>query len=65
VWIYPRALKGEEPMAGWWKLPDDAQIPCWPKAENIELVVCGGQTNAFFQVGNMNYGRSISIDKWT
>jgi len=24
-----------------------------------------GQTNAFFQVGNMNYGRSASIDKWT
>jgi hypothetical protein len=64
VWIYPRALKGEEPMATWWNLPDDAQIPCWPKAENISLVVAGGQTNAFFQVGNMNYGRSVSIDKW-
>jgi hypothetical protein len=64
VWIYPRALKGEEPMAGWWKLPDEAQIPMFPRAENIEFVVCGGQTNAFFQVGNMNYGRSFSIDKW-
>jgi len=64
VWIYPRALKGEEPMASWWKLPDDAPVPMWPKPENIELVVCGGQTNAFFQVGNMNYGRSVSIDKW-
>jgi hypothetical protein len=28
-------------------------------------VVAGGQTNTFFQVGNMNYVRSISIDKWT
>jgi len=65
VWLYPRALKGEEPYATWWKAADDERITCWPKAENIELVVTGGQTNAFFQVGNMNYGRSVSIDKWT
>jgi hypothetical protein len=64
VWLYPRALKGEEPYATWWKAPDDQQIPCWPKATDINLVVTGGQTNAFFQVGNMNYGRSVSIDKW-
>jgi len=64
VWLYPRALKGEEPYATWWKAPDDQQIPCWPKADDIAIVVTGGQTNAFFQVGNMNYGRSASIDKW-
>jgi hypothetical protein len=64
VWIYPRALKGEEPMATWWKAADDVRIPVVPKPEDISLVVAGGQTNAFFQVGNMNYGRSVSIDKW-
>jgi hypothetical protein len=64
VWLYPRALKGEEPYATWWKAADDQQIPCWPKADDIAIVVTGGQTNAFFQVGNMNYGRSVSIDKW-
>jgi hypothetical protein len=64
VWLYPRALKGEEPYATWWKAADDTQIPCWPKAEDIHLVVAGGQTNAFFQVANMNYSRSASIDKW-
>jgi hypothetical protein len=64
VWLYPRALKGEEPYATWWKASDDTQIPCVPKADNIALVVTGGQTNAFFQVGNMNYSRSVSIDKW-
>jgi hypothetical protein len=64
VWIYPRALKGEEPMATFWKAADDARIPVAPKPEDINLVVAGGQTNAFFQVGNMNYGRSASIDKW-
>jgi hypothetical protein len=64
VWLYPRALKGEEPYATWWKTADDVQIPVVPKPEDINLVVAGGQTNAFFQVGNMNYGRSVSIDKW-
>ena len=64
VWLYPRALKGEQPYATWWKLPDDAQMPCWPKADDINLVVMGGQTNTFFQVGNMNYIRSVSIDQW-
>lgn len=64
VWLYPRALKGEEPYATWWKASDDTQIPCWPKSSDIHLVVAGGQTNAFFQVANMNYSRSASIDKW-
>jgi hypothetical protein len=64
VWLYPRALKGEEPYATWWKTADDVSIPVVPKSEDISLVVAGGQTNAFFQVGNMNYGRSASIDKW-
>ena len=65
VWLYPRALRGEEPYATWWKAPDDQAIPCFPKPDNIALVVAGGQSNAFFQVGNMNYARSASIDKWT
>ena len=63
--LYPRALRGEEPYATWYKVPEDTQIPCWPKAADIELVVAGGQTNTFFQVANMNYVRSVSIDKWT
>ena len=64
VWLYPRALKGEEPYATWYKVPDDTLIPMWPKADDINLVVAGGQTNAFFQVANMNYSRSASVDKW-
>lgn len=64
VWLYPRALRGEEPYATWYKVPEDTQIPCWPKASDIEMVVAGGQTNTFFQLGNMNYARSVSIDKW-
>jgi hypothetical protein len=65
VHYYPLALQGREPFATWYKLPDDAMIPFFPRASNINFVVCGGQANAFFQVANMNHGRSASIDKWT
>ena len=62
---YPRALKGLEPYATWYKMPDDAVIPRWPHVSDINVVVAGGQTNAFFQGGSLSYGVSISIDKWT
>jgi hypothetical protein len=61
---YPRAIKGTEPWAAWYKLPDDAMIPRWAKPGDIHIVVTGGQTNAFFQVGNLSYRTSVSIDKW-
>lgn len=63
--LYPLALQGREPYASWYKLPDDALVPFFPRAADINFVVCGGQANAFFQVANMNHGRSASIDKWT
>ncbi len=61
---YPRSLKGLEPYATWYKLPDDAMIPRWPHENDINVVVTGGQTNAFFQGGSLSYTVSISIDKW-
>ncbi len=61
---YPRALKGQEPYASWYKLPDDAIIPRWPHENDINIVVAGGQTNAFFQGGSLSYTVSVSIDKW-
>jgi hypothetical protein len=62
---YPRALKGMEPYATWYKMPDDAMIPRWPHERDINVVVTGGQTNAFFQGGSLSYTVSVSIDKWT
>jgi hypothetical protein len=62
--LYPLALQGREPYATWYKVPEDTLIPFFPRAANINLVVCGGQANAFFQVANMNHERSESIDKW-
>ena len=63
--LYPLALQGREPYATWYKVPEDTLIPFFPRAEDINFVVCGGQANAFFQVANMAHGRSVSIDKWT
>jgi hypothetical protein len=62
--LYPLALQGREPYATWYKLPDTAVIPFFVSAKQINFVVCGGQANAFFQIANMNHGRSESIDKW-
>jgi hypothetical protein len=61
---YPRALRGEEPWATWYKLPDETMIPRWPKPDYINVVVAGGETNAFFQAGNLSFRGSISVDKW-
>ena len=62
--LYPLALQGREPYATWYKVPEDTLIPFFPRATDINLVVCGGQANAFFQLANMNHERSTSIDKW-
>jgi len=62
---YPRALRGDEPWATWYKLPDDALIPHFPHVSDFNIVVAGGQTNAYPQAGNLSYGVSVSIDKWT
>jgi hypothetical protein len=39
-------------------------IPRWPHMNDINIVVAGGQTNAFFQAGTLSYTVSASIDKW-
>ncbi len=45
-------------------LKDDDLIPRWPSKASINVVVVGGQTNPYYQVANMSYSRSVSIDKW-
>jgi hypothetical protein len=62
---YPRALRGDEPWATWYKLPDDAVIPHFPHVSDFHIVVAGGETNAYPQAGNLSYGLSVSVDEWT
>jgi hypothetical protein len=61
---YGQALKGVEPFATWYKLPDDTVIPKFPHPDRIAIVVIGGQTDPVSQVANFSYTRSVSIDKW-
>jgi len=61
---YGQALRGTEPFASWYKLPDDTVISKFPHPDRLAIVVIGGQTDPVSQVANFSYGRSISIDKW-
>ena len=54
------ALRGPEAAS----LKDDDMIPHWQNASLISVAVVGGQTNPYYQVGNLSYARSVSIDKW-
>lgn len=54
------ALRGPQAAS----LTDDDLIPRWPSTSLINVVVVGGQTNPYYQVANMSYSRSVSIDKW-
>jgi hypothetical protein len=60
----PRAEKGIEPFAAWFKLPNDVLIPRFAHPKDIHIVVTGGETQAFFQAGNLRYSTSVSVDKW-
>ena len=60
----PRAERGIEPYATWYKLADDAVIPRFHSTKNLAIVVTGGETQAFFQYGGMRHSVSVSIDKW-
>jgi hypothetical protein len=60
----PVAEQGIEPYASWYKLPDDALIAPYNIAENINVIVVGGETNAFWKTTDFAYSMSVSIDKW-
>jgi len=60
----PRAKKGIEPYASWFKLPATALIPRFASPKDIDIVVTGGETQAVFQAGNLRYVTSVAVDKW-
>jgi hypothetical protein len=39
-------------------------IPRWAKPDYTNVAVASGETNTFFQAGNLSFRRSISVDKW-
>ena len=62
--IIPMGEMGQEPIASWLKLPDDADIPQFISPSNITVLSVGGGTNMFWQAGDFAYTRSASVDEW-
>ena len=60
----PRAQKGVQPYATWFKLPLTSRIPRFASPKDIEIVVTGGETLSMFQAGNLKYMTSTVVDKW-
>ena len=60
----PVAEQGIEPYASWYKLSDDALIAPYNIPENINILVAGGETNAFWKTTDFVYSMSVPIDKW-
>jgi hypothetical protein len=60
----PQAQLGVEPFASWLKLPKDALIPRFLSPKEINVIVVGGETNAFWQAGDFRYIGSASVDAW-
>ena len=61
-----QAKSGVEPFASWLKYPEGALIPrssFWPEVP-VEVIVVGGETNAFMQFGDFRHISTASVDKW-
>src|SRR5438309_3016723 len=62
-YVYPWATFGKEPMATWLKAAPDELIRIFPENE-INVVVVGGETNAYWRIMGAKYRKTVSIDEW-
>ncbi|MGD9159733.1 MAG: hypothetical protein PVG39_15065 [Desulfobacteraceae bacterium] len=62
--VLPMGEMGQEPIASWMKLPDDAEIPQFSSPSKISILSVGGGTNMFWQAGDFSYLSSASVDEW-
>ncbi len=58
------AQQGIEPFATWAKLPNDALIAPRRSADDLNILVVGGETNPMWITTDFAYTRSVSVDKW-
>jgi len=63
-YIEPLARKGVEPFASWLNLPEDALIPRFSDPDGINVIVVGGETNAYWFAADFSYLKSQSVDEW-
>jgi hypothetical protein len=61
-----KAKSGVEPFATWLKYPEGALIPVSSLKPEVpvEIIVVGGETNAFMQLGDFRHVSTASVDKW-
>jgi hypothetical protein len=61
-----KAKEGIEPFASWLKYPEGAFLPVssFRSETPIEIIVVGGETNAFMMAGDFRYVSGASVDKW-
>ena len=64
AFMLPLAQQGIEPYATWHHLPGDTLIAPYNDPKNINIIVVGGETNAFWKTTDFDYTVSASIDQW-
>jgi hypothetical protein len=62
-YVYPWATFGREPEATWLKAKPDELINHFPEA-GINVVVVGGEANAYWRIMGARYRKTVSIDAW-
>jgi hypothetical protein len=62
-YVYPWATFGQEPMATWLKAKPGELINHFPE-NGINVVVVGGEANAYWRIMGARYRKTISIDEW-
>jgi hypothetical protein len=62
--VLPLGKMGQEPIASWMKLPNDAEIPQFSSPSRINILSVGGGTNYFWQAGDFGYLSTASVDEW-
>lgn len=60
----PLASAGVEPYASWKKLPDDELIPHYHDADNINIVVVGGETSPVWKTTDYACWGVAPVDYW-
>ncbi|MBV8083799.1 MAG: hypothetical protein JO247_03195 [Chloroflexi bacterium] len=59
----PRATFGEEPWASWLKVPED-QLISFVRPQDVNIVVVGGEANAYWRIMGASHAKSVCVDEW-
>jgi hypothetical protein len=61
--IHPLAVAGVEPFATRLKAKPDEIVEVF-EAEDINVVVTGGETQGAYRIFGARYNKTVSIDSW-